>query len=89
MATNLGKSLLKNQFGEQSNNRVVVPSSGVLAGVWMVMPNGAYFMAGSGAPTSSAPAGSVYFRNDGGTADLLIYVNPTLGNNWVASHLTT
>lgn len=89
MATNLGKNILKNQFGEQSNNRIVVPSSGTLSGVWMTMPNGAYLMAGSGAPTSSAPQGSVYFRNDGTGGDQIMYVNTAVGVNWIAAKLTT
>ena len=37
--------------------------------------------AGAGAPSASAPNGSVYLRTNGGTADLAIYVRQ--GGAWI------
>lgn len=44
---------------------------------------------GSGAPSYSAPKGSIYLRIDGADGDEVLYYNSAAGNNWVAALLTT
>ena len=70
---------LKNQYGEQSLNQVVPAPDGAA----FIFPSGAKLYSGSGAPSVSAPAGSMYLRIDG-SASTCLYINPTVGNNWAA-----
>lgn len=75
----LNQMTLKNQFGETSINQVKAGSNGLV----MAFPSGGGLYAGAGAPSFSAPAGSIFLRNDG-TSSTCIYVNATVGNNWAA-----
>jgi len=71
---------LKNQYGEQSINQIVPGANGLV----MTMPSGAGIYSGAAVPSFSAPAGSAYYCSAPGSASTLLYVNPTVGNNWVA-----
>ena len=70
---------LKNQYGEPAQNQIVPAADGSA----MTLPSGAKIFSGTGAPVMSAPAGSLYLRIDG-TASTCLYINPTVGANWVA-----
>jgi hypothetical protein len=70
---------LKNQYGEQSKNQIVAGAHGLI----MTSPGGGGIYMNAGAPSFSAPAGSLYIRNDG-TSSTCLYVNATVGNNWAA-----
>lgn len=76
----LNQVTLKNQYGEVSVNQIVAGANGLV----MTLQGGGGVYSGAGAPAFSAPAGSIYVRNDGGTASLVFYVNNATGNNWAA-----
>lgn len=46
--------------------------------------SGFVISAGSGAPTFTAPKGSVYLRSDGSTTATRMYINSTGTGGWVA-----
>lgn len=75
----LNQSATKNQYGEPSINQNINAPDGSS----YTFPSGAKLYSAAGAPTIAAPAGSMYLRTDGG-ASTTLYINPTVGNNWVA-----
>lgn len=78
----VGQINLENQFGEMSENYLLpLPSANDPV---MVLPSTAAIYSAAGAPSFSAPAGSLYIRTDGTTGALVLYVNPTVGNHWIA-----
>lgn len=83
---NISKIVLQNQFGEVSENWLM-PSGETGSQSDMTLTSGVYLNSGSGVPTSTAPIGSVYLRNDGANLNQLLYINIDGAGTWSAATL--
>lgn len=79
-----GKQNFTNNFGEQTQNyvkpQVIAGKTGTSE---FIFASGAALFSGAGAPTITAPAGSMYLRTDGATNSEVLYVTFN-GTTWAA-----